>query len=467
MSKSIRPFLICGMLLIALSAVQAQQRITYEQLARQQREESIFIDNFTLPGSTEGTVRFVTTFRVDYKLLPFRKTNDSSARNNFLSPVSMSMEVFRNDNPENQGNRRERDFTVKGLEPVDRSFWRDTAYAESYEETQSKNRFINGYLLNEMQPGTYSYILQFIRGQEVNGQFSRKRTVKILPYSEKKSGNVVLLDNYTGESSPEKAQLLNFGNNVYYGRDFFALIHLPKLDRSDNYRLSIHQIEIQRQDTTKKNSVYNTEIDTSDILRDRRPKVESDGSAIYLSLENSDRGEDYLLVKIPNSRFPNDVYQLQVLRNNQNTPVARKVFRSRWIEMPTSLLNVDIAIEMLRFIESEKTIERLKKGSNADKEQKFREFWNKRDPTPNTEFNELMAEYYRRIDYAYEQFSTVNVSGYSTDQGRIYIRFGPPNSIDRKFPPGEPAVEIWNYDNRTFVFRAVSGFGQFELVSSG
>ncbi|MDX1586711.1 MAG: GWxTD domain-containing protein, partial [Balneolaceae bacterium] len=163
--------------------------------------------------------------------------------------------------------------------------------------------------------------------------------------------------------------------------------------------------------------------------------------------------------------FPNSIYRLTVTRDGQARPVARTVFHSLWIEMPTSLLNLDVAIDMLKFIVSKEEIKRIKSGSQAVREQKFREFWESKDPTPKTEYNELMAEYYRRIDYAYEHFTTINTIGYESDQGEIYIKYGPPKNIERKFPTGEPAVEIWTYENRQFVFRATSGFGDFRLVS--
>lgn len=76
-----------------------------------------------------------------------------------------------------------------------------------------------------------------------------------------------------------------------------------------------------------------------------------------------------------------------------------------------------------------------------------------------------MAEYYRRIDHTYEKFSSINQPGFETDMGKIYIRRGPPDQIERRFPSGERAVEVWKYPNKTYVFRATSGFGDFKLIS--
>jgi len=130
-----------------------------------------------------------------------------------------------------------------------------------------------------------------------------------------------------------------------------------------------------------------------------------------------------------------------------------------------SLLNLNIAIDMLRFMVSDKKIEEIKSGSSAEKERKFREFWKERDPTPDTEFNELMTEYYDRIDYAYREFTTPQNPGFETDRGKAYILYGPPNEKERRLPTDAPAREIWYYDNRTLVFEATTGFGDFKLVA--
>lgn len=464
--KIICLLLLTGVVASACSTVAAQRRITYEQLARQQGQESIFFDYFTLPGDREGTVQFVTTFRVNYNLLPFKKINNPAGEHKFFSLVGMNIEIFKDDGGQ-PGKKRKRDFSVNGLEPVDRTFWKDTAYAATYEQTQSKNMFASGKLISELKPGNYSFILQFTRGEEVDGETSQKRMIEILPYHEKNRGNIITVEDFSGSGStvPEKLTLLNFGSNVYYGKDFYVLVHLPGYKPDEEYLLKVNKVDISERDTTQKNMIYSETIGRQDILSGIHLQAVSGASAINLILSRRDSGGTYALIKIPNSTFQNDVYQLQVNKKGETAPVAQTIFRSRWIEMPTSLLNIDIALNMLQYIVDEATLEKLSDGSDSEKETNFRQFWKERDPTPKTEFNELMAEYYRRIDYAYEQFSTINVSGYNTDQGKIYIQYGPPGNIDRKFPPGEPAVEIWDYGKRQFIFRAVSGFGEFKLVS--
>ena len=73
---------------------------------------------------------------------------------------------------------------------------------------------------------------------------------------------------------------------------------------------------------------------------------------------------------------------------------------------------------------------KLKKKSKNDKEELFYSLWKERDPTPNTERNELMEEYYERVSYVNEHFDGWQ-PGWETDRGMIYILFGPPDEIQR------------------------------------
>ena len=71
-----------------------------------------------------------------------------------------------------------------------------------------------------------------------------------------------------------------------------------------------------------------------------------------------------------------------------------------------------------------------KKLETDDEREKFIEdFWRSRDPDPDTEENEFKQEFFERIAYANEHFSS-GKPGHLTDRGRIYIKFGKPDEIE-------------------------------------
>src|ERR1044071_5449508 len=55
--------------------------------------------------------------------------------------------------------------------------------------------------------------------------------------------------------------------------------------------------------------------------------------------------------------------------------------------------------------------------------------WDSRDPDPDTEENEFKDQFYERVAYANEHFSSGKAGGF-TDRGRIYIKFGKPDDVE-------------------------------------
>lgn len=108
----------------------------------------------------------------------------------------------------------------------------------------------------------------------------------------------------------------------------------------------------------------------------------------------------------------------------------------------------------------------LQLTTNEEREQFIENFWQRRNPTPESGENDFKEEHYRRIAYADEHYAS-GIPGWKTDRGRTYIIWGPPDSVE-SHPSGgaydRPAeegggetstypFEIWNY-------RYLEGIGQ-------
>jgi GWxTD domain-containing protein len=109
--------------------------------------------------------------------------------------------------------------------------------------------------------------------------------------------------------------------------------------------------------------------------------------------------------------------------------------------------------------------------SNDEERDNFIEaFWQRRDPTPDTEENEYKEEHYRRIAYANEHFAA-GIPGWKTDRGRIYIMYGPADEVD-SHPSGgtyERPMEEGGGETSTFPFedwryRYLEGIGQEVII---
>jgi GWxTD domain-containing protein len=113
----------------------------------------------------------------------------------------------------------------------------------------------------------------------------------------------------------------------------------------------------------------------------------------------------------------------------------------------------------------------FKQLSNDEERDNFIEaFWQRRDPTPDTEENEYKEEHYRRIAYANEHFAA-GIPGWKSDRGRIYIMYGPADEID-SHPSGgnyERPMEEGGGETSTFPFedwryRYLEGIGQEIII---
>jgi GWxTD domain-containing protein len=85
-------------------------------------------------------------------------------------------------------------------------------------------------------------------------------------------------------------------------------------------------------------------------------------------------------------------------------------------------------------IEPEERCAFLKLDSDDRREKFVEQFWNRRNPIPDSVENLFKEEHYRRIAFANEKFET-QIPGWKTDRGRICIGWGAPDKIE-SFPRG-------------------------------
>ena len=109
-------------------------------------------------------------------------------------------------------------------------------------------------------------------------------------------------------------------------------------------------------------------------------------------------------------------------------------------------------------------------SNDEERDQFIEAFWQRRDPTPDTEENEFKEDHYRRIAYANEHFAA-GIPGWKTDRGRIYITFGPPDEIE-SHPSGgtyergmeEGGGETSTYPFEDWRYRYIEGIGQEVMI---
>ena len=458
--------LLISLFISYANPAEAQRTTTnYESLLQRADSPNAYTSPVVIPKSNDE-ILLAVPFRIDYDFLPFTRVRQGMSvpveDAAFFSRVQLSMDLYKGMYRESRREGRQ----VSGTSMLRNTFI-DTVFVRNYEQTLSRTDHLQGVISASVPAGQYHYELRLTRGETQLELPSRIRVAEAPTYSNLDSAIVVLASELSTDSDEISATLMNFGEFVLYGQDYEILFVLPDSHKSENLTLAIHRLQAGSRNTASSEPSFEKILTADQFFRGSDLSVKrADNGNVLLNINKTEDQKSLLFtsVQVPNSGFENARFRV-TLKTDDGKELAQKIIHSRWIDMPVSLLNIDVAIDMLQFILSREELDKMKTGSTAEKERKFREFWAERDPTPDTEFNELMTEYYSRIDDAYQRFTSLQQPGYETDQGRAYILYGPPDNIERRLPANRPTQEIWEYPNRTLVFEATTGFGDFRLVS--
>jgi GWxTD domain-containing protein len=145
--------------------------------------------------------------------------------------------------------------------------------------------------------------------------------------------------------------------------------------------------------------------------------------------------------KLPAGRYwlRTEIWQ----EEGQSRILQEKEFSVVWYEASWRKSDQDVLDEAGLFLDDEqfKTFKRMKSG---ERERFLVEFWNSLDPTPETARNEIREEFDRRVAYANAHFSFFQ-KGMLSDRGRIYVKYGEPDLVERQAAPTSgDAADILN-----------------------
>ncbi len=134
-------------------------------------------------------------------------------------------------------------------------------------------------------------------------------------------------------------------------------------------------------------------------------------------------------------------------------PELKKAYKD-WLDKDVTYIITD---------EERKAFKKL--ATDDERERFIEEFWRRRDPDPDTDENEFKEEYYERIAYANEHF-TSGIPGWKTDRGRIWIMFGKPDGREThpmggsyERPSWEGGGSTTTYPFEIWFYRYLAGVG--------
>ncbi len=410
---------IFGLTLALLTASVAQ----VEQQPRQKAPGSVFVQLIAFASDSLGVTRVDQYVQIPYSELTFLAKEDS-----YVSRFELSAQLKAADGA----------VAWQRAQSVE---LRVTEYAQTVSNRFSHLRSLTGLV----PPGTYEYIMQIVDGESRRSTTLRREVVIRDLQKDSLAASDLLFASRVSRTDDRTSVVPNVNNVFGMGMDrFYLFFELYKRRSLDTVALTYFIVNAQGEA----------------VLTSTRNERVDDGTTVVIWNVDSlppQAGQYRLIVRIVPIGVPDS--------SSTRLEIAR-AFSVGWPELPPSIQDVSKAIAQLRYIAQESEIEYMEAGE-TEEEQKERllAFWKKRDPDPRTPQNELMQEYYGRVAYANEHFAHY-MEGWRTDMGMVFVRFGPPENVERHpFETDRRPYEVWYYyeQNRQFIFVDESGFGDYRL----
>jgi GWxTD domain-containing protein len=419
-------------------------------------EESplIFFETLHLIADEPDKRRLDINYRIAYDFFVFVRNNDSEAKEPYVARADIAVEILDSNKISTARQIVQKELPLPALP-----------------DQQSEKKFLQGIFSFVLSPGRYTIVTEVNDLESTRKYFDDKRTIVL---ADVQSRPLFFSDVIFTETARERDTLtkfipLNYGGDVPFGRNFDVYAEILSHTPLDSLRGSYH-ITKQNTDLEKPTIIISDSDLVTKILPAKSLIVHSNETDYFYRVANSPLNNKYLVaLPLRGDTLEQGAYELNIFVASATESISvKKPFHIRWHSMPMSLRSFERAVMPLQYIMEEKEFRRLKNVPRKDRKKKFDEFWKAKDPTPQTTFNEAMAEFYRRVDYAAVNFATLrDPDGIETDRGRAYILYGPPTKIDRRLTPGTLPQEIWFYTNlnKKLIFLDETGKGDYKFIS--
>lgn len=437
-------FLLC----VLLSNDGYTQRSASQPLPR-----AVFLETVVLPAPDSEKPQLSITYRVMKNFFILTRTTSPQAEYEFEGGAEISVEVY-----DEHGRSRAREIVQHRIQSNDA------------QQEFPNIEYIQGGLTFYLEPGEYRLLIRIDDRNSSRRFVDRDRRVVIREFHRDSLEiyDVVFIEPVGKDPLNDFIVPINLGGDILFGKDSYAmLVFSHGFDVPPPVTVAID--ELSPRDGIRR-TLYSEELDSEFIYTGMLVERLNVNERVYFRLKESADGTIHTaLFPIPAMQLDEGRYGMTVrIETDQGKRERGIPFSVQWIDKPFSLRNLDFAIEMLEYILPREEYRQLRRGSEHDRRQKFLQYWKGKDPDPETPFNPVMTEYYRRVDYAARAFSTLREqNGARTDRGKIYIIYGAPSSSERLLIPGQDPQEVWTYRhlNRKFIFADQTRQGNYRLIA--
>lgn len=427
--------------LLAFAESLAQDR--YIEIVQRYGRPQFYLETAVFPTPSPDSMRLIAHMKISYDNAFFAKRQDGK----FGAELNFTIEV------------------LSRQVSVTRKVQRRVIVVDSFSATKDRSRFVEAAFDISLKAGEYE-LLSEIYNDEIQKQIRLDRR-RIAPKPRKSIAisDVMMVYRPASLRDDLRFKLLGAAGNGIFGRDYVGLVEIISPQPIDALTWELYEKTTQKEKLLEKRTIPQENIIAIKSLNVN----ESDAQSHTLSAEKLSQSVRYLaLIDFQAERLANMRFLLKLsAQSGKETAEISKDFENAWIDIPFALYDITLSIRLMEYILPPEVLSEMQTGSVEEQRRKFLDYWKKRDPTPNTEYNELMAEYYRRVDYAFFNFYTARDFGWRTDRGKTYILYGEPSSITREFPINRPTQEIWTYNEikKRFIFADRNNNGNYERIA--
>jgi len=373
------------------------------------------------------------SYKISYSQLFFEKNTDL-----FNAGFSVNIEI-----KDSAGNIVKRAFDDRKIS------------ADNFEITNSPNTFLQGVISFSLPEGKYNLLA-------IISDLISKRERRIPPIDLVISKSKPILNPIVFDPRIIKCD----GKDSYVLSNNSASIPFNKPTNDLVIPVTNHQINSLTINVKRGDKVFISGEKITDSFP-ANPEIKLCDKKVVITQSADTNKVKIFLVKDISSKITEGPIQLEIYPDESTEQKQIFDLNVIWIQKPISLSDPEEAIKFIEIIENEDVVSEILSG-RGDYIEKLFNYWRKQDPTPETEFNELMNEFYTRVDYCEMNFRPLSGNGGAkSDRGKTYIKFGPPDSIDRDTDNQDKVVESWTYNKsqRKFVFIDKDGTGKFTFVN--
>ena len=422
------------------------------------RGKFLAFSSYSVPSFSTDSTSFISLFKIPYDRLIFRKESINPKEIYFVANISAEL-TFQ----DNNGIIRSRQLIA------------DSIKLKNFEETKSKIQFYTQSFYTTLKPEDYSAFLEIF---DFNGKSLAKSRVPEIKFTNYYKTPTISdpfyldsrIDNILIPFVSDSA--LNFKSQdplllfcISYKNQHNVIYIINKIEDDSEPLPWYESFSIKGTSPLIENKKVELSQNTNPIsllltgTNDNSQKIP--GANALSSIDSDSKGMNLgvFLISIPQDRFIPGKYEI-IIKNPELKDSMRKIFYVKWESMPISLREVDNALNSMKIIIDDDQYDKLDKGNKKDVFNHILNYWKKFDPTPKTQFNEAMDEFFSRVDYVDINYRSIRErDGYKTERGKVYILNGKPDSIET-IPTGSGTKENW-------IYKKIKKIYYFETNSAG